>query len=164
VMQVIAESGVEPEALILEITETVLLQDTEGIISKLMQLKKLGVRLAMDDFGTGYSSLSSLARLPLDTLKLAKPFVDGLGRDEKATAFAHAIVRLGQTVQLQLIAEGIERPDQLAELRTMGCDMGQGYLFGLPRDGRGTEELLRDGVPGDGHGEPGHGRIIPFPA
>jgi diguanylate cyclase (GGDEF)-like protein len=157
-IQVIAESGVRPESLILEITEGVLMADTGGSVAKLNQLKSLGLRVAMDDFGTGYSSLSFLAELPIDILKVAKPFTEGLGRSDRETAFAEAIVRLGATVGMQVIAEGIERREQGEMLRLMGCDMGQGYHFSKPRDASYVEHLLRTGP------SPAERKIIPFPA
>jgi len=100
------------------------------------------VRLAIDDFGTGYSSLSSLRELPVDILKIAQPFVDDLGTDGDDGAFAAAIVRLGQTLGLACIAEGIERVEQLDELRPLLCGMGQGYLFAKPMDGALFTEVL----------------------
>jgi diguanylate cyclase (GGDEF)-like protein len=157
-IQLIAESGVTARTLILEITETVLMDDTESHVAKLGQLKSLGLRLAMDDFGTGYSSLSFLSQLPIDILKIAKPFVEGLGRSEKDQAFAAAIVRLGQTVGMSLIAEGVERPDQLEELRRLGCDMVQGHHFATAGDAEAIDELLRFGLGARG------GKVIPFPA
>ena len=157
-MQVIAESGVRPSTLILEITETVLMDDTESHIVKLSQLKSLGLRLAMDDFGTGYSSLSFLSQLPIDILKIAKPFVEGLGRSVRDQAFAAAIVRLGQTVGMSLIAEGVERIDQLEELRRLGCDMVQGWYFAKAGSAATTESLLMEGF------QPGPRKVIPFPA
>jgi diguanylate cyclase (GGDEF)-like protein len=158
-MQVIAESGVRPSTLILEITETVLMDDTESHIAKLGQLKSLGLRLAMDDFGTGYSSLSFLSLLPIDILKIAKPFVEGLGRgSERDSAFASAIVQLGHTVGMSLIAEGVERADQLEELRRLGCDMVQGWYFAKAGSADDTEALLLEGM------QPGSRKVIPFPA
>jgi diguanylate cyclase (GGDEF)-like protein len=157
-LQVIAESGVTARTLILEITETVLMDDTDNFIAKLTQLKGLGLRLAMDDFGTGYSSLSFLAQLPVDILKIAKPFVEGLGKAAKDEAFAAAIIRLAQTVGMTLIAEGVERPDQLEYLRRHDCDMVQGWFFSVAGDAAATEELLKVGV------QPGGRKVIPFPA
>ena len=157
-IQVIAESGVRAQTLILEITETVLMDDTESHVAKLKQLKSLGLRLAMDDFGTGYSSLSFLSQMPIDILKVAKPFVEGLGRSEKDQAFAAAIVRLGQTVGMALIAEGVERVDQLDELRRLGCDMVQGHYFAFANAPEITERLLRHGL------QAGDAKVIPLPA
>jgi diguanylate cyclase (GGDEF)-like protein len=157
-MQVIAESGVKPHTLILEITESVLMDDTDSHVAKLRQMKSLGLRLAMDDFGTGYSSLSFLSQLPIDILKIAKPFVEGLGRSEKDEAFAAAIVRLGQTVGMSLIAEGVERVEQLDHLRRLQCDMVQGWYFSKAGDAAMIEDLLRTGI------RPGERKVIPFPA
>jgi EAL domain-containing protein (putative c-di-GMP-specific phosphodiesterase class I) len=157
-IQVIAESGVSPESLILEITESELLENTAVSITKLTQLKHLGLRLAMDDFGTGYSSLSFLSELPIDILKIAKPFTEGLGRSERETAFTHAIVSLGKTVGMQIIAEGVERLDQAEALRALNCDMGQGFFFSQPRDASYVDHLLRN------RDNAGERRIIPFPA
>lgn len=157
-LQVIAESGVPASTLILEITETVLMDDTESHVAKLAQLKGLGLRLAMDDFGTGYSSLSFLSRLPIDILKVAKPFIEGLGRSQKDQAFAAAIVSLGQTVGMSLIAEGVEREEQLDELRELGCDMVQGHFFYKAGNATSTEEILRAGTAGPAR------KVIPFPA
>jgi EAL domain-containing protein (putative c-di-GMP-specific phosphodiesterase class I) len=142
VASILAETCFDPERLVLEITESVMVEDDEAMRRTLLQLKGLGVRLAIDDFGTGYSSLSSLRDLPVDILKIAKPFIDGLGGDGDDGAFAAAIVRLGQTLGLAMIAEGIERPEQLAELRPLLCGMGQGFLFSKPMDGALFTELL----------------------
>ena len=142
VAAVLTETGFDAARLVLEITESVMVEDDESIREALLALKALGVRLAIDDFGTGYSSLSSLRELPVDILKIAKPFIDGLGRDGDDGAFAAAIVRLGQTLGLAMIAEGIERDEQLMELRPLLCGMGQGYLFARPMEGGAFSELL----------------------
>ncbi len=142
VATIVAETSFDPCSLVLEITESVMVQDDESIRTALIGLKKLGVRLAIDDFGTGYSSLSSLRELPVDILKIAKPFIDGLGSQGDDGAFAAAIVRLGQTLGLSMIAEGIERVEQLAELRPLLCGMGQGYLFAKPMEGTVFTELF----------------------
>ena len=143
VATVLTETGFDPRHLVLEITETVMVEDDDRVRQTLQGLKSLGVRLAMDDFGTGYSSLSSLRGLPVDILKIAKPFIDGLGSDAQDGAFAAAIVRLGQTLGLSMIAEGIERTEQLGELRPLLCGMGQGYLFAKPMEGTVFTELFR---------------------
>src|SRR5204863_4902071 len=103
--------------------------DNHANVEKMEQLKRLGVRIAIDDFGTGYSSLSYLRRLPIDILKLAKEFVDDLGKDGTETALARAIVQLGQTLDLDIIAEGIEDDIQLQALQEFGCGLGQGWYF-----------------------------------
>jgi len=142
VASILTETGFDAHRLVLEITESVMVEDDMAMRRTLLQLKALGVRLAIDDFGTGYSSLSSLRDLPVDILKIAKPFIDGLGGDGDDGAFAAAIVRLGQTLGLAMIAEGIERTEQLEELRPLLCGMGQGYLFSKPMEGALFTELL----------------------
>jgi EAL domain-containing protein (putative c-di-GMP-specific phosphodiesterase class I) len=142
VATVLAESGFDPQRLVLEITESVMVEDDERMRGALHGLRSLGVRLAIDDFGTGYSSLSCLRELPVDILKIDKSFVDGLGSGSDDGAFAAAIVRLGQTLGLSMIAEGIERTEQLAELRPLLCGMAQGYLFAKPMEGTVFTELL----------------------
>jgi len=141
------ETGVEPGTLVLEITETVLMGDTEATIERLRALRALGVRLAVDDFGTGYSSLRYLNRFPVDVLKMAKPFVDGLGAGEEHSALARAIVDLGANLGLQIVAEGIERPEQLKKLQELGCAFGQGYHFGMPMAADGVRPLVLAALP-----------------
>jgi diguanylate cyclase (GGDEF)-like protein len=128
----IQNAGIEPQQLILEITESVLVDDAELVAKKLEQLRRVGVRLALDDFGTGYSSLSYLRSLPLDMLKIAMPFVEGITRGKQESSFVRMIMELARTLGLDVIAEGIESPDQLAALRELGCEMGQGFHLGLP--------------------------------
>ncbi len=136
-------SGLDPGDLVLEITESVLVMDEEATIERLRRLRDLGVHLAIDDFGTGYSSLAYLRRLPVDTLKLAKPFVDGLTEGIEEAALAHAIVGLADTLQLRVVAEGIEHEDQAFELQAIGCQFGQGFHFARPLDQFAVEALLR---------------------
>ncbi len=138
----LAETGLNPHALVLEITESVMMQDTEAAITKLHAIKALGVRLAIDDFGTGYSSLSYLQRFPVDILKVDKSFLDNLGVGAERSDLAQAIIALGHTLNLQTVAEGIEHADQLDRLRVLRCDSGQGYLFSRPVDGAAIEALL----------------------
>jgi EAL domain-containing protein (putative c-di-GMP-specific phosphodiesterase class I) len=121
----------EPSALTLEITESVLL-DSSTVSVRLEDLKQLGVQIAIDDFGTGYSSLNYLRRFPVDTLKIAKPFVDQIGSDEDQERLAEAILRLGATLGLDTVAEGIEKPEQRERLRRLRCRYGQGFLFSPP--------------------------------
>ena len=128
----IQNAGIEPQQLVLEITESVLVDDAELVSSKLKQLQRVGVRLALDDFGTGYSSLSYLRSLPLDMLKIAMPFVEGITRGKQESSFVRMIMDLARTLGLEVIAEGIESPDQLAALRELGCELGQGFHLGLP--------------------------------
>jgi diguanylate cyclase (GGDEF)-like protein/PAS domain S-box-containing protein len=136
------ESGVDPSALVLEITESVLMQQAGSVLARLEQLKELGVSLSIDDFGIGYSSLSYLQRFPIDILKIAKPFVDDVARGPERAALARAIVGLGDTLHLHTIAEGIETAEQSAALIALGCAYGQGYYFSPPLPAEGIEALL----------------------
>ena len=138
----LAASGLAGDRLVLEITESVLMQQTDLMLQRLRALKTVGVRLAIDDFGTGYSSLSYLQRFPIDILKIAKPFVDDVGLPSTDPALARAIIALGETLCLRTIAEGIEAPEQLAGLRALGCELGQGYYLSRPLSGAAMGELL----------------------
>jgi diguanylate cyclase (GGDEF)-like protein/PAS domain S-box-containing protein len=132
VRDALSASGLAPARLVLEVTESVMMRDRDVVLARLRALKALGVRLAIDDFGTGYSSLSVLREYPLDILKIDKSFVDGVGHGGDETLIAHAIVTLGTALSLTTVAEGIEDAAQLARLRTLGCQRGQGYLFDRP--------------------------------
>ena len=135
-------SGLEPSSLVLEITEGVLLRETDEIAARLRELKVLGVQLAIDDFGTGYSSLSYLQTLPLDVLKIDKRFVDNVSVGANNAALASAIIAIGQALGMQTVAEGIEREEQANTLRRLHCQIGQGYMFARPLDPAGIEALL----------------------
>ena len=134
VAEALATSGLEPTLLVLEITETLLMQETEVIMTRLHELKRLGVRIAIDDFGTGYSSLSYLRRFPVDILKIDKTFIDGLNGEGEGEALLRAIVELARALNLQTVAEGIEDVSQLSALQLLGCDFGQGYFYARPLD------------------------------
>ncbi|MCX7619403.1 MAG: EAL domain-containing protein [Acidimicrobiales bacterium] len=123
------EGGVEPPALCLEITETALMDDPVASLKVLSDLRQLGVRLAIDDFGTGYSSLAYLKRFPVDVVKIDRSFVDGLGDDPEDTAIVAAIISMAGALGLDVVAEGVETARQLGELRRLGCDRAQGFLF-----------------------------------
>ncbi|WP_238007891.1 EAL domain-containing protein [Dactylosporangium sp. AC04546] len=129
---ILAETGVNPHQIVLEITESLLMQDTDSTIDTLGRLKALGVRLAIDDFGTGYSSLSYLKRFPVDILKIDRSFVDGIDTADGDATLAEAVVQLGRALQLQTVAEGIETNEQWSTLQDLGCEFGQGYLFARP--------------------------------
>jgi EAL domain-containing protein (putative c-di-GMP-specific phosphodiesterase class I) len=144
VAQALEESGLPPDSLVLEMTESILLDDSETVLDILRQLKQLGARLAIDDFGTGYSSLSYLHRFPVDILKIDRSFVERLSHASDNAELARTVVRLGQSLQLQTVAEGVEDSAQLLTLRRMGCDIGQGYYFGRPMEGRDVERLLSE--------------------
>jgi EAL domain-containing protein (putative c-di-GMP-specific phosphodiesterase class I) len=128
--------------VVLEITESVLMQETDSVLERLRQLKALGVRLAIDDFGTGYSSLSYLQRFPIDILKIAKPFVEEVGKGADRSALARAIIGLGDTLRLDTIAEGIEMAEQRAALLQLGCALGQGHYFWPALPAAAVEKLL----------------------
>jgi EAL domain-containing protein (putative c-di-GMP-specific phosphodiesterase class I) len=134
VAHAIASSGIDPQRLVLEITETLLMQDADRAVRRLHALRELGVKLALDDFGTGFSSLSYLRTLPLDMVKIAKPFVDAIAVDERDKAFVRLMVDLAKTIGLSVVAEGVETIDQLKVLREVGCGLGQGYLFAAAVD------------------------------
>ena len=139
VSDALTAAGLEPEALTLEITESVMMTDTALAISRLQELRALGVRLAMDDFGTGYSSLSSLSMFPLDILKMDRSLL-AAGAAPVTSGLASAVLSLGETFQLEVVAEGIEYPEQSATLRELGCDTGQGFYFAKPME---PERLVR---------------------
>jgi diguanylate cyclase (GGDEF)-like protein len=132
VMSALESSGLPAEALVLEITENVFLLNNEVVVERLNDLAARGIVIAIDDFGSGYSSLGYLSRLPIGILKIDRSFVNGIDRGPEEAAVAQAIIRLGQTLGLEIIAEGIETSDQLTELTMRGCVLGQGFLLGRP--------------------------------
>jgi EAL domain-containing protein (putative c-di-GMP-specific phosphodiesterase class I) len=132
VAEVIAETGINPACLVLELTESVLLGDTEGALVTLQRLKALGVRLAIDDFGTGYSSLSYLHRFPIDILKIDKSFVDRLGGSTADEEVMSTILQLGANLHMTTVAEGIEGFQQALALRRLGCELAQGFHYASP--------------------------------
>ncbi|MEX2246861.1 MAG: EAL domain-containing protein [Dehalococcoidia bacterium] len=143
VKEALRESQLPPETLTLEITETVMMQDTDLAASRLNELKQLGIRIAIDDFGTGYSSLGYLRRFPVDILKIDKSFIDGVGARGKERELAQSIIELGQTLNLEIVAEGIEGADQLGWLRSRSCGLGQGFYFAEPIAGAELTAFLR---------------------
>jgi diguanylate cyclase (GGDEF)-like protein/PAS domain S-box-containing protein len=145
IRRVVADSGLDPRLLVLEITESVLVQDVEAMAAKLRALTAYGLRVAVDDFGTGYSSLSYLHRFPVHLLKIDKSFTDRVDQGFDEAALARAIVRLGQALHLDTVAEGVETASQLAALRELGCTFGQGYHFAEPLEPDAVEELLEAG-------------------
>jgi EAL domain-containing protein (putative c-di-GMP-specific phosphodiesterase class I) len=142
IAQALSQSGLDARCLTLELTESVVMQDAEGTVAKLHALKELGIQLAIDDFGTGYSSLSYLKRFPVDTLKIDRSFVDGIGQDAQDTAIVQSVVALAKTLHLSVTGEGIETREQAARLRALGCDRGQGYLFARPLPAEDVAALL----------------------
>jgi len=132
VRRILIKTGLLASHLTLEITESFMVDDPESARARLRELKALGVRISMDDFGTGYSSLASLQDLPLDILKIDKLFVDHVAEDPRRTAFAQAIIRMGKTLGLGLVAEGVETAEQAARLQSLGCRLAQGFYFSRP--------------------------------
>ena len=143
VVSALKDSGLEAKYLELELTESLIMQDLELAVATMKELQGLGVQLSIDDFGTGYSSLSALKTFPVSRLKIDKSFIDGLLADENDQAVAGAVISLGQTLNLRVIAEGVETEAQAAFLRGLNCDEMQGYLFSKPLPAPEIEELLR---------------------
>ena len=149
VADILAETGADPASIHLEITESVLMEDAESTNAALAELKALGVSLSIDDFGTGYSSLTYLKRFPVDKVKVDRAFVDGLLGDPDDAAIVTAVVNLAHNLDMRAVAEGVETAEQVARLRDLGCDIGQGYYFGQPRppEAMAPELGLPAGVP-----------------
>jgi len=138
----LADSGIRPETLKLEITESSAMENAEHTVNLLNRLKRIGVQLSIDDFGTGFSSLSYLQRLPFDTLKIDRSFVSAVGDNGENSEILQTIISLAKNLKMRVIAEGIETESQLAVLRNLGCDYGQGYLMAKPKSKDETEKLL----------------------
>jgi EAL domain-containing protein (putative c-di-GMP-specific phosphodiesterase class I) len=141
VLTALDDCGLPRSALTLEVTERVLIESAEPMIDELARLRRLGVRLAIDDFGTGYASLAYLRALPVDIIKIDPSFVAGLGTDGTLAMLTRTIVQVGHDLGIEIVAEGIERPEQLELLRAMGCGLGQGYLVARPTPAEGLEAL-----------------------
>jgi diguanylate cyclase (GGDEF)-like protein/PAS domain S-box-containing protein len=146
VAEIVARTGLDPVHLRLEITESVLVEESASAIASLEALDEIGVRLVLDDFGTGYSSLAYLNRFPFHALKIDRSFVDALGIEQERTAIVEAIIGMARALSLEVIAEGVENEVQLAELRRLGCDYAQGHLFHPAKPGPEVSRLLREGA------------------
>jgi diguanylate cyclase (GGDEF)-like protein/PAS domain S-box-containing protein len=144
VARVVRESGVEPQDLVLEIPQRVIMDGAESTLSRLGELKALGVRLTIDDFGTGYSSLSRLRRFPVDFLKIDRSVTDGLEHSFDDTVLVSGVVSLARSLGFKVIAEGVETAEQLAKLRELECDLAQGYFFSEPLPAEEMERLLME--------------------
>jgi len=142
--QALSASRFDPRLLILELTETALMSNTDETIGRLARLKELGVRIAVDDFGTGYSSLAYLRRFPIDILKIDRSFVSGIADSAEASALVHTLVQLGKVLKLETIAEGVEDDEQRARLQAEDVDIGQGFLFYRPLEVTAVERLLQE--------------------
>ena len=132
VEQALAESGLEAQWLELEVTETALMSDMDEVIRKLTKLRDLGLELAIDDFGTGYSSLSYLKKLPIHRLKIDKAFIRGITDNKDDQAITQMILNLGQSLDLKVLAEGVEGPAEESILKSLKCDEAQGYYYAKP--------------------------------
>ena len=142
ITKVLRRTGIDSRCLTLELTETVIMENHDSIMAVLEELKELGVQLHMDDFGTGYSSLSYLHRFPLDVLKIDRTFMSNLEADVEYTAVVHAIVTLAHNLNMKVTAEGIETPEQLAQILALDCDYAQGYLFCKPLGATDAEAII----------------------
>ena len=157
----LAAADLDPHSLVLEITETAVMEQLDAAVAVLTRLRDLGVRLALDDFGTGYSSLSYLQRLPVDILKIDRSFIGGVTGSAEESALARAIVNLSQTLGLETVAEGIETAEQLRALRELGCQLGQGYHFARPLGPAAVDALLEREQPSvHGLAAPAHKGVL----
>jgi EAL domain-containing protein (putative c-di-GMP-specific phosphodiesterase class I) len=139
---VLRETGLEPDSLKLEITESVLIEQTSSITTMLRRLHTLGVQLSLDDFGTGYSSLSYLHRFPIQILKIDRSFVSSMNVDSKNAEIVRTIIALARNLGMDVVAEGVETAEHLAALRALQCHYGQGYWFAKPLDAPAATALL----------------------
>ena len=153
VAKVLSESGLEPACLTLEVTESAIMKNDQRAQTTLARLKKLGVKLAIDDFGTGHSSFSRLGHLDLDVLKIDRSFVGTLGEGRSALEIVRAISTAADSLDLSVIAEGIETEEQYTALKKLPCDGGQGFLFSRPLPKNQAEALLMKAVKPWQHGE-----------
>ncbi|MDT4895691.1 MAG: hypothetical protein QOH25_768 [Acidobacteriota bacterium] len=144
VRQILAETNVEPHSLKLEITESMVMENFETAIEMLNQLRTLGIELSIDDFGTGYSSLSYLHRFPISTLKIDRSFVSRMSDNSENAEIVRTIMMLARSLKMDVVAEGVETQDQLAQLAMLECEYGQGYYFSKPLDVEGAAKLLAD--------------------
>jgi diguanylate cyclase len=145
-MATLLETEMEPGAVCLELTETTFMEDAGSHREALAGIKALGVGLAIDDFGTGYSSLTYLKRFPVSVLKIDQAFVGGLGEDAADTAIVKSVIDLAHALGLVVVAEGVETSDQVAHLRSLGCDLAQGYFFARPQPAEDLERALDAGL------------------
>jgi diguanylate cyclase (GGDEF)-like protein len=144
VADALADSGLAPASLTLEITETTLMRDTEETVRRLLAIKALGVRVAIDDFGTGYSSMAHLRQFPVDALKIDRSFITGLAHNQEGESLIHTLLQLGKALSIETIAEGIEGQNELSLLQEKQCDGGQGFLFARPLDAEAARSFLAD--------------------
>jgi EAL domain-containing protein (putative c-di-GMP-specific phosphodiesterase class I) len=140
---ILQQTGVTPNTVNLEIMETIAMGDADRALAVISDLKALGVLLSIDDFGTGYSSLSRLPRFPVDALKIDRVFISNMNTDHDSHEIVRLIVMLAHSLRLKVVAEGTETEDQITELKRLGCEMAQGYLYSPPVDSKTAGELLQ---------------------
>ena len=151
VLEVFEKYKIAPNQIKLEITESVVVENSEAVISILKQFRAMGVKLSMDDFGTGYSSLSYLHKLPINTLKIDRSFVSQMTEKTGGAEIIKTIILLTKTLNLNIIAEGIENVEQYNALRELGCEYGQGYYFSKPLEIDDATNFIKDSLPSFGH-------------
>jgi EAL domain-containing protein (putative c-di-GMP-specific phosphodiesterase class I) len=144
VKEILEETGLDPRSLKLEITESAVMDNIDAATEMLVQLRALGVQLSIDDFGTGYSSLSYLHRFPINTLKVDRSFVMRMADNNENSEIVRTILMLAQNLGMDVVAEGVETREQLALLRKLGCEYGQGFLFSKPIDADGAERIIAE--------------------
>ena len=142
IQEILESTGLEGKNLKLELTEGVLINHSQSIVSKLEQIRAMGIKLAIDDFGTGYSSLSYLHRFPFDSLKLDRSFIEDADSDYEKLEILQSVVRLAWNLGLEVVAEGVETPKHFAQLKALRCECGQGYLFSRPLDAQAAETFI----------------------
>ena len=142
IKEVIEVSGIPADHLEIEITESIMIDSAEKALQRIDEIRKLGIMVAIDDFGTGYSSLSYLNKLPANLLKIDKSFIDVMNSTESAKKYVAAIISIGHILNLEVISEGVETPDQLETLQNIGCDYIQGYIWGKPLSPEDAEKLV----------------------
>src|ERR1022692_1895839 len=142
VREALSDTGLQAEALTIEITETTIMANAEETAARLASIKEIGVRVAIDDFGTGYSSLAYLQRFPVDALKIDRSFISKMRNDAEGETLIRTLVQLGKSLSIETLAEGIEQAQELSLLREESCDAGQGFLFARPLDMAECEDFL----------------------
>jgi EAL domain-containing protein (putative c-di-GMP-specific phosphodiesterase class I) len=144
VASILDETKLNAKHLKLEITESAVMENVEDATDILTRLRDLGLQISMDDFGTGYSSLSHLRRFPIDTLKIDRSFVTQMAEDEENAEIVRTIIGLAQNLGMDVVAEGVETPEQIETLKSLGCEYGQGYFFSKPLDFQRAEQFICD--------------------
>ena len=142
IREILEKSSLPPKNLEIEITESIMIDSIDKALEVIGEIKKLGIKIAIDDFGTGYSSLSYLNKFPADLLKVDKSFIDEMNSSESSRQYVATIISIGHIMNLDVISEGVEKPDQLETLKEIGCDFIQGYIWGKPLPPEEAEKLV----------------------